>query len=204
VRETASGAGTEHAEYTRRLRTLGEARWKRVLDVQAPYRWNIRRLGLGHTLDIGCGIGRNLGHLGGDGVGVDHNPTSVEVCRSRGLTAYTIDEFFASPHAKPNTFDSLLAAHLVEHLAEADALAIVGSYLPFVRPGGRVVFITPQERGYASDATHVRFVGFTEARDLASQLGLSVTRSYSFPFPRAAGRLFTYNEFVTVTAKKSA
>ncbi len=30
-------------------------------------------------------------------------------------------------------------------------------YLPSVRPGGRVVFITPQERGFASDPTHVEF-----------------------------------------------
>ncbi len=63
------------------------------------------------------------------------------------------------------------------------------------------MFITPQERGYASDATHVRFVGFTESAAMAATLGLTVARQYSFPFPRSAGRVFTYNEFVTVASK---
>lgn len=196
--------GTEGVEYTQRLARLGGARWKQVLDVQAPYRWNIRRLGLGRTLDVGCGIGRNLAHFGPDGVGVDHNPTSVATCRARGLEAYTTEEFFASPHASPGSFDSMLAAHLLEHLPAEQAREVIASYLPFVRPGGTVVFITPQERGHASDATHVRWVGFAEAAALCAELGLGVTRQYSFPFPRLAGRAFTYNEFVTVAGRGGA
>jgi 2-polyprenyl-3-methyl-5-hydroxy-6-metoxy-1,4-benzoquinol methylase len=195
------GAGTEGADYTERLQRLGGASWKRVLDVQAPYRWNIRRLKLGHTLDVGCGIGRNLSHLGGNGVGVDHNPASIEACRAMGLRAYTIEDFLASEYARRDAFDSLLAAHLLEHLAEPDARAIVESYLPYVRTGGTIVFITPQERGYASDATHVRFVDFPEAAANARAMGLEVTRQYSFPFPRVAGKAFTYNEFVTIARK---
>jgi SAM-dependent methyltransferase len=192
---------TDGIDYTERLQRKSGARWKRLLNVQAPYRWNIRRLRLGHTLDIGCGIGRNLAHLGGDGVGVDHNATSIRAARAAGLTAYTVEEFFASPLASPDRFDSLLAAHLVEHVEEDEAQAIVGSYLPYVRSGGRIVFITPQERGFASDATHIRFAGFAEVAKLCGDLGLSVERQYSFPFPRWTGRLFTYNEFVTVARK---
>jgi hypothetical protein len=41
-------------------------------------------------------------------------------------------------------------------------------------------------------------MGFAEVAALARDLGLTVARQYSFPFPRAFGRLFTYNEFVTV------
>jgi SAM-dependent methyltransferase len=202
VQETpAVKPGTDGADYTERLRRLGGARWKQALNTQAPYRWNIRRLNLGRTLDVGCGIGRNLTHIGGNGVGVDHNPTSVEFCRAQGLEAYTIEDFLASKHAGPDAFDALLAAHLLEHMPEPDARGIVASYLPYVRSGGRVVFITPQERGYASDATHMRFVGFPEGAAMASALGLNVVRQYSFPFPRAAGKLFTYNEFVTVAQK---
>ena len=103
-----------------------------------------------------------------------------------------------------DAFDGLLAAHLLEHMPESDALEILSSYLPFVRGGGRIVFITPQQRGYASDATHVRFVGFDEASALAAKLGLTVDRTYSFPFPRLAGRIFTHNEFITVTRKPAA
>jgi 2-polyprenyl-3-methyl-5-hydroxy-6-metoxy-1,4-benzoquinol methylase len=194
-------AGTADAGYARRLQRLEGARWKQMLRAQAPYRWNIRRLNLGFTLDVGCGIGRNLRYLDGNGVGVDHNATSVGVAREAGLTAFTPEEFLASPHARPGGFDSMLLAHVLEHLAEDEVRGFVGGYLPYIRSGGSVVFITPQERGYASDATHVRFVGFTESTALAVEFGLTVARRYSFPLPRIAGRAFVYNEFVVVSRK---
>ena len=135
MQDTPAPAGTDGADYTHRLQRLGGARWKRVIDAQAPYRWNIRRLDLGRTLDVGCGIGRNLAHLDGNGVGVDHNASSILACRALGLEAYTIDDFLTSEHARPDAFDAMLAAHLVEHLPEPDAREVVGMYLPFVRRG---------------------------------------------------------------------
>ena len=195
---------TAGADYAERLRRLENVWWKRLLNVQAPYRWNLRRLRLGRTLDVGCGIGRNLVNLGPDSVGVDHNAASVALARQRGLTAYTVAEFLASPHAAPAGFDAILAAHLVEHMAEADARDVVGMYLPYLRHGGRVLFITPQEKGYASDHTHVRFCGFAEVGALARDLGLSVEQQYSFPLPRWAGRVFTYNEFNVLARKPAA
>ncbi len=190
--------GTDAPDYTERLATKESAGWKQRLDVQAPYRWNIRQLALGRTLDIGCGIGRNLAHLDGSGVGVDHNPTSVALARERGFEAYTADEFAQTPHARPAAFDSLLLAHVVEYMSEADALGLLRSYLPHVRPGGKVVLITPQEKGYTTDATHVRFCGFPEVAALCATAGLGVDRQFSFPFPRPVGKVFPYNDFVTV------
>src|SRR5664279_6607506 len=107
-------ASTAGIEYTRRLRQLGERRWKQILNVQAPYRWNVRSLRLGRTLDIGCGIGRNLHFLGASSVGVDHNADSVALARERGLEAYSTEEFAVSAPS-PESFDSLLVAHVVEH-----------------------------------------------------------------------------------------
>jgi SAM-dependent methyltransferase len=190
--------GTEGAAYTERLAALESAGWKRALDVQRPYRWNLRRLGLGRTLDVGCGLGRNLLALDAGSAGVDHNPSSVEIARSRGLTAFTPEEFEASPLAEPGGFDSLLFAHVIEHMDEAGGDSLVAAYLPYLRPAGSVVFICPQERGYRTDATHVRFADFEALAGLASRMGLQVERRYSFPFPRAFGRLFPYNEFVVV------
>jgi 2-polyprenyl-3-methyl-5-hydroxy-6-metoxy-1,4-benzoquinol methylase len=198
VTEPEGRPRTDAPDYAERLKTLEQARWKRWLDVQAPYRWNVRRLDLGRTLDVGCGLGRNLAHLGGSGVGVDHNAASVAVARERGLEAYTSEEFLAGPHARADAFDSMLAAHVVEHMSEDDAVGLLRTYLPFVRKGGKVVLITPQEKGYATDATHVRFCGFAEVAALCETLGLTVARQYSFPFPRPAGRVFPYNEFVTL------
>ena len=193
--------GTAGEDYTARLRDKGTVWWKRALDVQRPYRWNLRRLDPGFTLDLGCGLGRNLAHLGGRGVGIDHNPTSVAACRTAGLEAYTPDEFASTEHARPGAFDSLLAAHLVEHLPTKDAVALLREHLRYVRPegAGKVILITPQERGYASDDTHVTYVDLDGLRRIAGALGLTVDRAFSFPFPwPAVGKVFTYNEFVLV------
>jgi SAM-dependent methyltransferase len=197
----AEGGPTAGREYADRLRSLEDARWRKVLNVQAPYRWNIRRLHLGRVLDIGCGLGRNLAHLDGNGVGVDHNADSIAIARERGLEAYTIEGFRASAQAVPESFDSLLFAHVMEHMDRQADVRLVTEYLPYLKHGGRVCFITPQERGYRSDATHVQFVDFDGLREIAAAAGLQVIRRYSFPFPRFAGPAFTYNEFVLLATK---
>ena len=166
--------------------------------MQLPYRWNLRRLVPGFTLDLGCGIGRNLEHLQGNGVGVDHNATCVAEARHRGFRAFTPEEFSRSEYAQAGRFDSLLAAHVLEHMTHTDAIELLRRYLRYVRPGGKVILVTPQERGYASDATHVEFVDFDTLGRFAAELDLVMLRRASFPFPRRMGRIFTYNEFVVV------
>jgi 2-polyprenyl-3-methyl-5-hydroxy-6-metoxy-1,4-benzoquinol methylase len=190
------GASTEGADYAKRLSRIGGVWWKRLLNVQAPYRAHLRRLQLGFTLDVGCGIGRNLSHIDGNGVGVDHNVQAIAHVRSLGMTAYTVEEFHTSEHVTPGRFDSLLISHVLEHMPRDTAVKLVEEYKPYVKPGGKVVFITPQELGYASDATHVEFVGFAEAADIARRAGITVEKQYSFPLPRLAGKVFKYNEFV--------
>lgn len=192
-------AATAGPEYAERLQRLSGRGWKRIIDVQAPYRWNIRRLQLGRTLDIGCGIGRNLAHLGGNGVGVDHNAQSVAVARRRGLEAYTFEKFLSSGLAQPGSFDSLLAAHVVEHMDEPAAIVMLEAYRPYLKPDGIVCLITPQEAGYRTDTTHVRFVDFAGLAALSEHLGLQVTKQFSFPLPRSAGKVFRYNEFVQLS-----
>ncbi len=191
---------TSEASYTERLTRLEGAWWKRMLDVQRPYRWNLRRLRLGFVLDIGCGLGRNLMNLGGRdaGVGVDHNPDSVATANQRGLTAFTPDGFRGSELARPGHFDTLLLSHVVEHMSFDQAARLITDYLPFVKSGGRAVFITPQEAGYRSDATHVEFMDLATLDRLARRCGLEPQRAFSFPFPRPVGHVFKYNEFVLV------
>lgn len=190
------GAKTAGEAYAERLNTLQSKKWKKWLNVQAPYRANLRRYRLGRTLDVGCGNGRNLAALGRGSVGVDHNPHLVRTTRELGLEAYTTDEFFADASlSAPGAFDAILASHLIEHLRYDEALDVMRQYLPCVRPGGRILLITPQERGHASDPTHVAFSDFAVLRRLTADLGLDTTRERSFPFPRLLGKLFIYNEF---------
>jgi 2-polyprenyl-3-methyl-5-hydroxy-6-metoxy-1,4-benzoquinol methylase len=189
---------TSDPEYAKRLARLQGARWKLLLDVQRPYRWNIRRHCQGRVLDVGCGTGRNLVNLRGAGIGVDVNEDAVRYARSKGLAAYTPDEFLESGLAVPGTFDSMLVAHVLEHVDVDSGNALLAAYADYVRPGGTVLLICPQERGFASDSSHVRWVDFAELRRHAAALDLDVLRQYSFPVPRALGRAFIYNEFVLV------
>jgi SAM-dependent methyltransferase len=186
-------------DYTARLQAHTGKGWKRLLGAQVPYRRHIRRVVDGRVLDVGCGIGRNLQHLDGNGVGVDLNPFSIEVARSNGLTAYTSDEFAAGPDAALEGYDSLLLAHVLEHMTRDEASTLLGAYLPYLRDGGRVVVIVPQEAGFRSDPTHVTFLDLDDLALIEAGWGLVREAGYSFPLPRPAGRWFTHNETVSLS-----
>ncbi|MDQ3364486.1 MAG: class I SAM-dependent methyltransferase [Myxococcota bacterium] len=191
------------ASYAERLRKGEAVWWKRLVDVQLPYRLHLRRLELGFVLDVGCGLGRNLTNLGGAaaGVGVDPNPDAIATCRERGLVAFTPDELAVSEYAGPERFDTLLISHVLEHLPADAAAALIARYLPSIKHGGRAVFITPQEAGFRSDPTHLEFVDLARLAQLATAAGLTTVSAYSFPFPRPVGRWFRYNEFVVIARK---
>ena len=80
-------------------------------------------------------------------------------------------------------------------------MALIERYRALVKPGGQLILIAPQEAGFATDPTHVEFLDFGRLRRIASQAGFEPSRWFSFPLPRWAGRLFTYNEFVLVGTK---
>jgi 2-polyprenyl-3-methyl-5-hydroxy-6-metoxy-1,4-benzoquinol methylase len=190
-------AGEDSAEYTALLVKLQMARWKRLLHVQAPYGWYLRRICRGRVLEIGCGIGRCLALLRGRGVGIDTNLYSVQVCHSRGLVAFTPDEFAVSDYGRPGRFDTLLLAHVAEHMPQRELVELIRGYLGHLEPHGRIVLVTPQERGYASQQdVHVEFMDFATLVGVLAQLGFRAERQFSFPLPRFAGRWFVYNEFV--------
>jgi 2-polyprenyl-3-methyl-5-hydroxy-6-metoxy-1,4-benzoquinol methylase len=192
--------------YAQRLQALEGKRWKRWLDVQAPYRWNVRRLCRGDVLDVGCGLGRNLDHLrdrpdGAVAVGVDPNRACVETARERGLVAFTPEALDASDYGQAGRFDTILVAHVLEHLDEPTGDALLREHLPRLRPGGIVVVFTPQESGQRSDPTHVRYVDQPALAATARRLGLEPVLARSFPLPRVAGRAFRYNEHNAVWRK---
>ena len=106
-----------------------------------------------------------------------------------------------SKYNKTNAFDSILLAHVAEHMTEVDAYHLVKEYLPLLKKKGKVIIITPQEAGYKSDKTHIQFTDFEVIERLFKKLKLKPKKYYSFPFPRFIGKVFKYNEFVSIAEK---
>ena len=127
---------------------------------------------------------------------------SVAIARGRGLRAWTTDEWPGCPDAIPASYDTLLLAHVLEHLAEEAVDALLASYFGYLKPAAKLILICPQERGFASDASHVRWVDWPVLDRTARSIGFEPVRAYSFPFPRFVGRYFAYNEFVLVAARR--
>lgn len=182
--------------YAQRLAHLARrGGWVRtILDPQRVYGRQLRRLNPGYILDIGCGLGRILAQVGGRGIGIDANPACVQATRKAGFEAFVPSEF----DVLSATFDSLVFAHVMEHLSAANGELLIETYMPCLRVGGQIVVICPQSRGQTTDPTHVRLIGPVEIEQMATNLGLRITKLRSFPLPQWMGSLFTYNETVAV------
>jgi len=192
------GTDTTGEWYTERMKKMDshESIAKRLHTVM--YRRHIQNLAPGRVLDVGCGIGMNLRFTSPESAGVDHNEHSVAEARAAGLTAFVPKELHAQAEQYHEYFDSMLVAHVVEHMDKESGVGLLEEYLPYLKPSARIVLITPDEGGYATDPTHVRFVDFAASQELVESVGFSVKRSYAFPIPRSIGKTRRGNEFVVV------
>lgn len=102
---------------------------------------------VGRVLDVGAGQGENVAWLrdrGHDVVGLEPNPRAVEICRARGLPV--IQGSLESAELETESFDTVLLSQVIEHLT--DPVASLGVVRRLLRPGGRVVLLTPNVEGF--------------------------------------------------------
>ena len=92
-----------------------------------------------------------------------------------------------SPLRVPESFDGILLAHVIEHMTRAEGIALLRDYLPYLRPSGKVFFVCPQERGYASDATHVWFATGDDLAELGAGSGPAAGVVVQLPAPTLGG-----------------
>ena len=93
------------------------------------------------VLDVGCGINKRPG-----AIGIDRNPASrADVLCDLNHTPYPFRE---------NSFDRVLAIHVIEHVD--DVIASMEEFHRLVRPGGTVRIVTPHYTDFSSfcDPTH--------------------------------------------------
>jgi 2-polyprenyl-3-methyl-5-hydroxy-6-metoxy-1,4-benzoquinol methylase len=192
------GSLTQGEDYAARLVSLQSAAWKEKLRLLDPYGWQIKFICKGNVLEIGSGIGRNLRALKGRSIGVDHNETSVDFANEKGLKSFTSAQFLTNSENKNKKFDTILLSHVLEHIDEETQNEIFIQYLPFLKPNARIVIICPQEVGFDSDPTHIRWVDEEILMKTLISLNCSKKKVSSFPFPRRVGSKFIYNQFVAI------
>jgi len=114
--------------------------------VQAATLWLTRAEG-GRLLDVGCGDGsymKRMRDLGWRVQGIDPDRRAVEVARMR--FALEVEEAPFEEHRFPeNSFDAVVAGHVIEHVR--DPLAFFRECRRILRPGGRLVVLTPNYLG---------------------------------------------------------
>ncbi len=146
-RQDVAAAGNEQSEYWEAhkfafyndpaTRAAFAARYDRMVDVAERHIGPVRTV-----LDVGCGTGNFLAYAHGRGleaVGVDPDRHAVAEARERGLEARLVDEI--DKDDLPEHFDVLTMWDVIEHII--DPLAALKALVPRIRPGGALLFETP-------------------------------------------------------------
>lgn len=107
----------------------------------------------GRILDLGSGMGgfvELLHRSGKDAYGVDSDPGCVADSRSLGLPIVEEDVVEHLRNLEPESLDAIFSAHLVEHLPYEATLEVIQLAWRALRPGGRLLLVTPNPRALVS------------------------------------------------------
>ncbi|MGI8824490.1 MAG: class I SAM-dependent methyltransferase [Chloroflexota bacterium] len=143
----------------------------------------------GPVLDIGCGRGIFLSmmqRLGTPVVGIDTYEPAVRACRDQGLEAHVANALSYLP-SHEGAYGGIFCSHVIEHLCFEDAQRLVSLCAGALKPGGRLVLVTPNiaDVGVVGgtfwlDPTHVRPYPIPLIESLVRDAGLTAVRSGTF------------------------
>ncbi len=152
----------------------------------------------GKALEVGCGLGEFLDQAPGM-LGVELNPKLVAVCQQKGLDVKE-GSAYAIPYPD-ETFDSLMLDNVFEHLDEPEVC--LNEILRVLKPGGRLLLALPNQKGYATDSTHVRYWNEANLPSFIEKQGFKLINSRNYPIPfKGIGNLFwPYNCFLCLGEK---
>lgn len=108
-------------------------------------------------VDLGSGMGgfvRLLSQVGHDAWGVDADPGCVAAARQAGCRIVQADIVDYLSGLEEASLDAIFSAHLVEHLPYATVLEVIRLCHRALRPGGRLLLVTPNPRALIS---HLEF-----------------------------------------------
>jgi SAM-dependent methyltransferase len=120
----------------------------------------------GRLLDIGCGNGgflKTMRALGWDVHGIEPDPAAARVA-SRTLGNVIYQGSIADAPFGAGSFDVVVMKHVIEHLH--DPIASLVHCHRFLRPGGKVVLLTPNARSLGGTVFGRDWLGWDVPRHL--------------------------------------
>jgi SAM-dependent methyltransferase len=115
------------------------------------------------ALDVGCGMGFAMLYLGEEGFdpveGIDVDPGQVQSCLDKGLAAYLVEDSVHFVDQRAEQYGLILAMDVLEHLVQADQLALTRVLHKALLPGGHFICSVPNAN--SSVAMRQRYNDFT-------------------------------------------
>lgn len=114
------------------------------------------------VLDLGCGLGgfvKLLCDHGIDAYGVDSDPQCIAAARRQVLPVVEADVIEHLRTLEPASLDAIFSAHMVEHMPYAVVLETVQLAYRALKPGGRLLLVTPNPRALVThlELYHMHF-----------------------------------------------
>lgn len=163
-----------------------------------------RYLPAGPIVDFGCGMGHLLKRLSRDRVtaGVEASEWAA-IASQRNSPSSTI---YRSLEEVPSASHSgIVSIHVIEHINDEGLRPVLEQFKRIVRPGGRVLLVTPDATGWAAqnkgkdwnaltDPTHINLKGHASWRKVFENHGFGVLKEaadglYDFPYPPRKSKL---------------
>ncbi len=131
-----------------------------------PELWMPRPFPSAKLLDVGCGSGQFLARMHGLGwevVGVEPDPAAVRAARATyGL--HVVQGTLESLQNGVGEFDALTLLHVIEHVP--DPRETLHAAWRVLRPGGRLLIVTPNGRGLGSRVFGSAWINWDPPRHL--------------------------------------
>lgn len=119
----------------------------------------------GSLLDVGCGNGQTLAwmaDLGWQVQGLDPDPMAIRVASAKGLKVN--QGTLQSQQFAAESFDAIFMSHVIEHVH--DPLSLMKECYRVLKPGGRLVIITPNIRSWGHRFYKIHWRGLEPPRHL--------------------------------------
>lgn len=131
-------------------------------------------------LELGCGPGYFLEYLRNHGYtaarGIDISEEQVGMAREKRLAA-EVGDVFEALERSAGSLDAVVGIDLLEHFSKDEGLRLCDSILQGLRPGGRVIFRTPNGSALLAgpivygDLTHMAIYNQSSLRQLLANAG---------------------------------